>query len=146
MENKPVIVGVDGSSDSVRALQWAAEYARVFQAPLQALTTFEAPVIYGPYALAGWQDPTRLAEDSRGMLAETVRRALGEGAQVEERVLRGHPPEMLIEASRNAQLLVVGSRGHGGFTGMLLGSVSQQAVAHARCPIVVIPRQDQAEQ
>lgn len=146
MENKPVIVGVDGSPDAVRALQWAAEYARAFQAPLHALTTFEIPKIYGPYAMAGWEDPARLEEDSRNMLADTVREAVGADAHVEERVLRGHPAQVLVKASQDAQLLVVGSRGRGGFTGMLLGSVSQHAVTQARCPIVVMPHQDPAKQ
>lgn len=146
MENKPVIVGIDGSSDSVHALRWAAEYARLFQAPLQALTTFDIPAIFGPSALAGWENPSRLEEGAHSMLADIVREALGEGAQVEERVLRGHPAQVLVEASPDAQLLVLGSRGHGGFAGMLLGSVSQHTVTHARCPVVVMPHRDPAKQ
>lgn len=142
MENKPVIVGVDGSPDSVQALQWAAEYARAYQAPLQALTTFKAPNVYGPQGMAGWEDPARLEEDSRNMLAETVRETLGEDVHVEERVLPGQPAQVLVKASQDAQLLVVGSRGRDGFTGLLLGSVSQHTVTHARCPIVVMPHQD----
>lgn len=146
MENEAVIVGIDGSPDSVRALQWAAEYARVFEAPLQALTTFDVPVIYGPAAMAGWENPARLEEGARSTLSDIVREALGEEAQVEERVLRGHPAQVLVEASPDARLLVLGSRGHGGFAGMLLGSVSQHTVTHARCPVVVIPHQDPAKQ
>lgn len=146
MENKPVIVGVDGSVDSVQALQWAAEYARAYQVPLQALTTFKVPNVYGPQAMAGWEDPTRLKEDSRNMLADTVREALGQDARVEEQVLRGHPAQVLVKASQDAQLLVVGSRGRGGFTGLLLGSVSQHVVTHARCTVVVMAHQDPAKQ
>lgn len=145
MEIKPVIVGVDGSSDSVQALQWAAKYALAYQIPLQALTTFKVPAIYGPYAMAGWESPARLEKDSRNMLADTVRKAVDEDVHVEERVLQGHPAEVLVKASQAAQILVVGSRGRGGVTGMLLGSVSQHAVTHARCPIVVIPHQDPAK-
>ena len=145
MDDKPVIVGVDGSPDSLRALQWAAEYARVYEAPLQALTAFEVPAIYGPSAMAGWQDAQLLEKDSRSMLADAVREALGEGAQVEERVLRGHPAEALVKASPEAQLVVVGSRGRGGFTGMLLGSVSQHVVTHAHSPVLVMPHEDLAK-
>lgn len=146
MDAKPVIVGVDGSVDSVQALQWAVEYARAYQAPVQALTTFEVPKIYGPNAMVGWEDPARLEEDSRNMLADTVREAVGEGAQVQERVMRGHPAQVLTNASQDAQLLVVGSRGRGGFTGMLLGSVSQHVVTHAGCAVVVMPHQNLAQQ
>lgn len=146
MDTKPVIVGVDGSADSVQALQWAVEYARVYQASVQALTTFEVPKIYGPNAMVGWEDPAHLEEDSRNMLADTVREAVGEGAQVQQRVMRGHPAQVLTNASQDAQLLVVGSRGRGGFTGMLLGSVSQHVVTHAGCAVVVMPHQDPAQQ
>ena len=139
MSTMPVIVGVDGAEDSVRALQWAAEYAHTIEAPLHVLTAFEVPAVYGPYAMAAWQNPTTLKENARAMLADTVRSALGEGAQVEQHALRGHPAETLVTSSPRARLLVVGSRGRGGFTGMLLGSVSQHVVAHARCPVVVMP-------
>lgn len=146
MENKPVIVGIDGSPDSVRALRWAADFARELQAPLQALTTFEVPGIYGVQAMAGWEDPARLEEESRSMLAEIVREAMGEGAQVEERVVQGHPAKVLVEASPDAQLIVVGSRGRGGFAGMVLGSVSQHTVNHAQCPVVVVPHEGRGKQ
>lgn len=145
MENKPVIVGIDGSPDSVRALRWAAEQARSLQAPLQALTTFEVPPIFGASAMAGWEDPARLEEAARTMLADIVREAVGDEVEVEERVVRGHPAQVLVEESPDAQLLVLGSRGRGGFTGMLLGSVSQHTVTHARCPVVVIPNRDLAK-
>lgn len=144
--DQPVIVGVDGSSDSVRALQWAAEFARRYEAPLQALTVYEMPVIYGPNAMAGFQDSDSLGREASGVLAETVREALGEDAQVTERVERAHPAKALVEASREARLVVVGSRGHGGFAGLLLGSVSQYCVTHARCPVIVMPHEDQPKQ
>lgn len=139
MESKPIVVGVDGSADSERALRWAAEHARNYDAPLVALAAFDVPRIYGPMAMTGWQDPTELNNASRTMLAETVRNALGDDAALEQRVRRGHPAESLVQASKEAQHLVVGSRGHGGFTGLLLGSVSQHIIAHARCPVTVMP-------
>lgn len=139
MDARPVIVGVDGAQDSVRALEWAAEYARAFDAPLHVLAAYDVPTVLGPYAMAGWESPTKLEEAARSMLTDTVRDTLGENARVEEQVLRGHAAEALVKVSKGARLVVVGSRGRGGFTGMLLGSVSQHVVAHARCPVIVMP-------
>lgn len=140
MNAKPVVVGVDGAEDSIRALKWAADYAHTNDAPLHVLTAFFVPTIFGPYAMADWQSPSSLEEAARIMLTETVRNTLGEDAQVEQRVLKGHPAEALVATSEDARLLVVGSRGRGGVAGMLMGSVSQHVVAHARCPVVVMPR------
>ena len=139
MDTRPVIVGVDGGPDSLRALEWAAEYAAAVDAPLTALTVYEIPTVYGPYAMAGWDDPAALEKGSREMLAETVRSTLGEHAKVEQKVVQGHPAEAIVDASRDARLVVVGCRGRGGFAGMLLGSVSQHVVPHALCPVVVLP-------
>ncbi|WP_435200880.1 universal stress protein [Janibacter sp. GS2] len=138
MDVKPVIVGVDGSPDSVRALQWAAEHARLIEAPLHGVISWEVATIYGD-TFFGKQDFTAVEEKNREVLEGAVRKALGEGAQVEARIERGNASEVLVRASRDAQLVVVGSRGHGGFTGMLLGSVSQHLVTHARCPVLVMP-------
>lgn len=146
MDSKPVVVGVDGSPDSLRALKWAAGYARDHGAPLQAVSVYEMPVVWGgAYALAALPDAKDLAAKAREVLGESVREALGEDAEVTERVEEGHPARVLVNASRAAQLVVVGSRGHGGFTGLLLGSVSQYCVTHARCPVLVLPHEDSTE-
>lgn len=142
MDTRPVVVGVDGGPDSLRALRWAADYARTVEAPLIALTAFEIPSVPGPYAMAGWKDPEALEESARIMLEEAVRDTLGDDAVVEKYVLRGHPAQAIVTASRDARLVVVGSRGRGGFAGMLLGSVSQHVVPHAQCPVVVLPHGD----
>ena len=143
MDAKPVVVGVDGGPDSLRALKWAADHARALDAPLIALTAFQVPMIAGPYAMAGWEDPKTLEKAATDMLDVAVRDTLGEDARVEKRVLRGHPAEAIVAASRDAQLVVVGSRGRGGFAGLLLGSVSQHVVPHSRCPVVVLPHGDE---
>lgn len=144
MDAKPVIVGVDGSADSARALRWGAEYADRFGAPLEALTVFQVPVVWGgPYAMRGLPDSEDLERRAGEMLADTVREVLGEGANVHQQVETGHTAYALVTASRRAELVVVGSRGHGGFTGLLLGSVSQYCVTHARCPVIVMPHEDQ---
>lgn len=139
MSTKPVIVGIDGADDSVRALRWAAEHARAVGAPLQVLSAFEVPTQFGPYGMAGWENPTDLEKRAREVLSDTVQSTLGEDAQVIEHVVRRHPAQALVEMSDQAQLIVMGSRGRGGFAGLLLGSVSQYVVAHARCPVVVMP-------
>ncbi|KAA0919689.1 universal stress protein [Dietzia sp. ANT_WB102] len=139
MDTGPVVVGVDGGPDSLRALQWASDYASAVGAPLIALTAYELPTVYGPYAMAGWESATELENAAREMLADAVRESLGDNAKVEQHVLRGHPAEAIVAASQDARLVVVGSRGRGGFKGMLLGSVSQHVVPHAHCPVVVLP-------
>lgn len=133
-----IVVGVDGSPTSVRALRWAAGQAAVTGAQVHAVMAWMPPSDYalgsGYVADVGW------AEDTAAVLEKTIEEALdGDAAeQVERRVVRGHPAQVLLDAAVGADLLVVGSRGHGGFTGMLLGSVSQHLVAHAPCPVLVV--------
>lgn len=141
MDAKPVVVGVDGSPDSVRALRWAAEYAQRFESPLVAVAVWQAPVVYGDMYFSA-QDYAGFEERARAGLVESVREALGEDAQITEKVEQGHPSHALVEASKDAQLVVVGSRGLGSFKGTLLGSVSQHCVTHARCPVMVVPHED----
>ena len=129
-----VIVGVDGSESSKEALRWAAEYAGAVGAPLEALTVWDMPITFGWVASLEEDDPEQGALDALDAL---VRDVLGEDAQVTTKVERGHAAFVLVTASKRAGLLVVGSRGRGGFTGMLIGSVSQYCVQHATCPVVV---------
>lgn len=145
MDTRPVVVGVDGGPDSLQALQWAADYARLVDAPLVALTAYQLPTVYGPYAMAGWSDSSELESSARHMLEGAVRDTLGEDFTVTLAVLQGHPAEAVVAASGDARLVVLGSRGHGGFAGMLLGSVSQHVVAHALCPVLVLPHQHTAD-
>ena len=94
-------------------------------------------------ARTGWprgRTPIELENRAQQVLADTVRDALGAEAPVEQFVVQGHPAQALVDRSDQARLIVVGSRGRGGFTGLLLGSVSQHVVSHARCPVVVMPR------
>ena len=141
MDTKPVIVGVDGSPNSLRALRWAAEYAQRVESPLEVVATWQAPVVYGDMYVSA-QDYAGLEEQARAGLAESVREALGEDAQITEIVEQGHPSHVLVQASKDAQLLVVGSRGLGSFKGTLLGTVSQHCITHARCPVMVVPHED----
>ena len=137
-----IVVGVDGSGPSKRALRWAADQAKLTGAKLKVVTSWEYPPTLGwapPYPSDF--DPN---EDARKALQETIDAVLGPEAAVvaQAEVTEGHPAFVLTEAARGAELLVVGSRGHGAFAGMLLGSVSEYCAAHAPCPVVVVRHPD----
>jgi nucleotide-binding universal stress UspA family protein len=136
-----VLVGVDGSPESVAALAWASHYAAVTDTMVRAVRAWHYPATLGvpegkaPEAVTG--------EVERGMrddLARAVAQVYPEApeGQVEMEVRYGHPAQVLIDASKDASLLVVGHRGHGAFTGMLIGSVSTHCVTSASCPVVVV--------
>jgi nucleotide-binding universal stress UspA family protein len=134
-----IVVGVDGSEESKNALRWAARQSALTGAPLLAVTTWFMPT-YAYGAAVPVPADFDFETDSRSSLADTILEVLGEHPDVEvsTAVLEGHPAPVLIKASSDASLLVVGSRGHGAFTGMLLGSVSEHCVSHATCPVVVV--------
>lgn len=139
MSNEPVVVGVDGSPDSGRALKWAADYARMCEAPVHAIALWDLPPDFGFPMNFGEEDCSRLADQTGVMLDRTVRDVLGDDSQVVQQVKRGHPAAALVEASKSAQLLVMGSRGHGALIGMLVGSVGHYCAQHAQCPVVLMP-------
>ncbi len=132
--DRPVIVvGVDGSQCSLEALRWAARQAELTGAELHAVMAWSLPEIYS-------YTPRDFQGDARKALEDAIERALGQEprVQVTAQVVEGHAARTLIDASGDAQLLVVGCRGHGGFAGMLLGSVSEHCVGHAECSVVVV--------
>ena len=140
---KQVVVGVDGSEDSRRALRWASEEASEHGAELVAVSSWSQPLLLPTPQQSGVPletDPTRLAENTRAMLDETLSEVLGDSPSVSVKpsVVEGSPAKVLIDLSGSADLLVVGSRGVGGFTGLLLGSVSQHVAAHAQCTVTVV--------
>ena len=132
-----IVVGVDGSDTSVAALEWATGLASRIGASIEAVTTWQWPTGIGPVIpFPEGYDP---AGDARTML-ESLVQPVADGhpsVAVRNRIVEGHPAEALVEASRHADLLVVGSRGHGAFSGMLLGSVSQHCATHAASPVVI---------
>jgi nucleotide-binding universal stress UspA family protein len=139
-----ITVGIDGSAHSSRALEWALNEAAVRHAPVTVLTVHPVPTnawTGTPMILP--EDPADL-EDSRLAAEEMTAKALsqlGEAqpSSVTVRAITGFPAPELIEASRTADLMVVGSRGSGGFGKLLVGSVSNQVAHHAHCPVVVVP-------
>ena len=137
-----VVVGVDGSAKSVRALRWAARYAAATGARVQALLAWHYPDVAGQAPVGVAPDPVHKQTESRELtiLDKAIAEAFSgqPGPRAEARLGYGHPAQVLIEASKEADLLVVGSHGHGAFTGMLLGSVSIHCVTGAFCPVVVV--------
>lgn len=136
-----VVVGIDGSHDAEHALQFAFEQASYRNAGLTALHAYQWPASTGPGDMLPLAyDPDDLRDDERRTLSESTSGWAEKYADVDIRhtVVRGRPAAVLIEASAGAELLVVGSRGRGGFKGLLLGSVSQAAIHHAACPVAVI--------
>lgn len=137
MENNPrntVVVGVDGSPQSISALRYAA--------------TLAAPLGHGLVAFASWLPRIALEdytpdwapeEDARATLEKSIEQAFGQDvpAGLERKVVMGPAAPNLIEASKDAAMLVLGTRGRGGFKGLVLGSVSSSLAAHAKCPVLI---------
>ncbi|MGN6220844.1 MAG: universal stress protein [Microbacterium sp.] len=131
-----IVVGVDGSDSSIAALRYAARLADAFDAPLEAVTTWMYPAFADPVLIAQWP----LEQTAADMLDDAVVRAFGDSVPegITRTVLAGPAARRLTELSRSCSMLVVGSRGRGGFTGLLLGSVSAACAEHAACPVVVV--------
>jgi nucleotide-binding universal stress UspA family protein len=131
-----IVVGVDGSPASLSALEWAVRQGALTGAVVEAVTAWHFPATYGGYPIVApvdWHSNAQTIQDI------AVKEALGdEATALVRRVAQGHPVSVLLDAAAGAELLVVGSRGHGGFTGMLLGSISEHVVAHAPCAVVVV--------
>jgi nucleotide-binding universal stress UspA family protein len=132
-----IVVGIDGSPPSLDALSWAARQAELTGAGLEVLMCWEWPSSYG------WAVPVPDDFDPEGDVRRTLESALAPlrtahpGVALDGRVVGGHPAPILVEASKGADLLVVGNRGHGGFVGMVIGSVSEHCTLHAHCPVLV---------
>jgi nucleotide-binding universal stress UspA family protein len=137
VNERRIVVGIDGSEASKQALRWAIEQARLSGATVDAISAWEYPVGYGWGPVV---DAEGLLKASQQVLAETLVEVAGDNPPVPIRtqVIEGHPAYVLLQAAGGAQLLVLGCRGHGGFVGALLGSVSQYCVQHAPCPVVII--------
>jgi nucleotide-binding universal stress UspA family protein len=131
-----VVVGVDGSEPSKRALRWAAYLAQSMHASIEAVIAWNlGAAAYAPYP-SNW-DP---ADDARITIDHTLDSVFGaqhHPADLKVTVLEGYPPKVLLDVSADADMLVIGSRGHGGFAGLLLGSVSAACTEHATCPVLV---------
>jgi nucleotide-binding universal stress UspA family protein len=158
-----IVVGVDGSAGSDAALRWALAEARLRGAKLRVVNAYQSPQLPLPEtglgAAAGMAVPAMFTEnqekvqqavetEARNLIAGALQRAGGDavdGVEIERVAVEGAAARTLIELARGAELLVVGSRGHGGFLGLVLGSVSQQCAQHPPCPVVILPPPEDAE-
>lgn len=132
-----IVVGVDGSESSIDALRRAAVLSQALDAPLETVTTWEWPRVLGAFAAPEeWSPET----DAKQIVETALAFAFPHGAPVNltTTTIQGSPAGVLIEESKSAGMLVLGSRGHGGFVGLLLGSVSSACAEHAHCPVLVV--------
>lgn len=139
-----IVVGVDGSESSKLALRWAARLARAEDARIEVLGTWEWPSAYGWAAV-----PVDISfdQDLEKVLNELVDEVFAKERPVDLRirVMQGDPARVLVELSKTALLVVVGSRGRGGFAGLLLGSVSRKVAELAKCPVLIAHGADPEE-
>jgi len=141
-----IVVGIDGSAGSRAAKQFAADEASLRQTQLRVASAWHVPTgVYMPPTYMDL-DLDAFRQTASDVAERQVVDVLGaeRAATVDVVIREGSPAEVLIAESRRAELLVVGSRGHGGFAGLLLGSVSQHCAAHAHCPVVVVRGNDAA--
>ncbi|MCZ7531046.1 MAG: universal stress protein [Acidimicrobiia bacterium] len=135
-----IVVGTDGSDGSRRAVEWAAGESAMRDCPLVIVAAWEIPVLIDGSApvwgATDWWDALR--EDAEE-LGATIAAECAPGLDPEVRVIEGPAARVLVDVAQDADLLVVGSRGRGGFSSLLLGSVSSQCAHHAPCPVVIVP-------
>lgn len=137
-----IVVGIDGSAESRAALAWAVEEAGYRRATVEVVHAWFLPAVaFAPYGAAAVPvlAPGDLEKAADALLHDVIGEVVGDDrATVDAVLVEGHPADVLVTKAVGADLLVVGSRGHGGFAGLLLGSVSNHVVHHATCPVVVI--------
>ena len=141
-----IIVGVDGSGHSQRALEWAMNEAAIRHLPLTVLTVHPAMVGYFGGVATTAQDEELTEQVKAVVTAETDKVLTGLNGphpeSVTVRAVHSFPVEELINASKEADLIVLGSRGAGGFTRLVLGSTADQVTRHAHCPVTIVPPED----
>ena len=139
-----IVVGVDGSDGSLRALRWAVGEAQLRGTSLEVVHAWAYAYMGDAIGTADFPVDVDREKDEQALLdrcVDTVRSTAKE-VRIQPHLVFGGAASALLEAAHGADLLVVGSRGRGGFAGLLLGSVSQQCTHHARCPVVVVPTED----
>jgi nucleotide-binding universal stress UspA family protein len=136
-----IVVGVDGSSGSREALRWAFAEAQLRSVPLETVIVWQYPITASLPTFGAMTTPDDFQSEARTtLLAFLAEEGITAAAPIPVTTLvaEGNPARALLDAADDADLLVVGSRGHGGFKGVLVGSISQQCVQHSKCPVVVV--------
>jgi nucleotide-binding universal stress UspA family protein len=137
-----IVVGIDGSENSRLALEWARDEAKLRGVTLHVVHSWTFPLASRG---ADGLPHADIEAAARRVLDDAVARCADAGIEVTSEIASESAAQALIRASQGAELLVVGSRGVGGFRGLLLGSVTQQVTHHARCPVVIVPHPERAE-
>ncbi len=134
-----IVVGVDGSEHSIAALRWANRLAPALDCTIDAVIVWTYPTPMGVETVV-FPEPSLFEESARATLDAAVNAAFGEHrpSSLTRRVVEGYPAGRLLELAEGAEMLIVGSRGHGGLVGALLGSVSTRCAEHAKCPVLVV--------
>lgn len=135
-ENAPILVGIDGSDASLDALRYAAKLSAALGVPLRAITTWDYPALIDLYQNVGWTP-----DKDAAVVLDTAIKAVFAGdppSDLTAAVVAGPAASVLIRESHGAEMLVLGSRGRGGFVGLLLGSVSSTCATHAHCPVLIV--------
>ena len=130
-----IVVGTDGSSGSIEALRWALRQAQATDAEVRVVLAWEVSAPLGYVATVDdvdWEGTARTSVEAATAAEPDV------SVPISTQVVNAHPSNVLVEASKDADLLVVGGRGHGRVMGMVLGSVSDHCTHHAHCPVVVV--------
>lgn len=136
--NHQIVVGVDGSESSNNALRWAARLAPTMKATIHAVVAWEYPIILGMEG--GMPGSWKPDETAKEILNNALNHVFGNDRPIglKGSISQGHPTFVLLDASNDAEMLILGSRGLGGFAGLLLGSVSSSCAEHAKCPVLVV--------
>lgn len=138
---RKIVVGIDGSQSSINALAWALREAKRHDAAVHVVHVWNIPQVIDPMGVAIFapvDDLGAAAQDLLNHVMETVASLVGDTA-VTASVERGSASQQLLNAASTADMVVVGRRGHGGFLGLLIGSVAEQIAHHAKCPAVIVP-------
>lgn len=130
-----IVVGVDGSEESLAALDWAVDEARLRRAKVRMITAWHYPPVPSTVEDDGSSDSLHAAERIQ---ADALKAVAAEGVDITGILVRGTAAPALLDAAKDADLLIVGSRGHGGFAGLRLGSVSSQVTHHGSCPVLIV--------
>ncbi|MCB5293931.1 universal stress protein [Arthrobacter sp. SO3] len=130
-----IVVGVDGSEPSLAALRWAVDEARMRHGQVRAVTAWHYPPVPSTVEDSGGNDSFHAAERVQ---ADALKAVAAESVDITGNLVRDAPVTALLDAATDADLLILGSRGHGGFAGLLLGSVSSQVAHHAPCPVLIV--------
>lgn len=137
--NAPILVGVDGSDSSLDALRYAARLSGALGLPIRVVMTWDYAALIDLYPT-----PDRSPDKETAVLLDAaIKDVFGDAppADLAAAVIAGPAPSVLIDESRRAEMLVIGSRGRGGFAGLLLGSVSSTCATHAHCPVLIVRHQ-----